>query len=105
MKESKEELISRRKFFKKGSLMLPLIGMLIISPLVVSCDPLEEPAYSGGSSSSACGGCANTCISACSDYCRAGASYTPVSCNGSCKAACEGSCRVTCMHSCKYGSK
>lgn len=68
-KKQKEELQSRRDFFKKtvkGA--LPILGVLTLGPtFLTSCDPDDEGSTGCGSSCS--GGCGDSCVSSCEVNC------------------------------------
>lgn len=92
----KENIISRRNFFKRSaSLVLPALAMVAISPVLTSCeideDFLEEPSGCKNGCSGKCSGvCGAACQSDCTGNCTNG-------CKGTCKTQCGGSsCRSTC---------
>lgn len=93
MKQNKkEELQSRREFFKKAAkCALPILGAIALAnmPMVARASESEMGCRYGCS-----GSCSGGCSSSCSGSCR----YT---CSGTCKNTCEG-CRHTCSGSCSH---
>lgn len=82
----KEELQSRREFFKNAvRSVLPILGTIVLSSSTVLAKNNEAPT-----------GCKGGCYSTCSGGCD-GCKYT---CTGSCKNACTG-CKYTCDNTCK----
>ena len=79
-KNQKEELQSRREFFKKAAkAALPVIGAVVLA---------NVPAIGNATPSGCNYGCSGVC-------------YT-----SACQGTCEGGCRFTCAHGCKnYGCK
>lgn len=82
MKQNKkEELQSRRQFFKKAAkTALPILGAIALAQLPMIAN-----------ASNASSGC---------DSCTGGCYYA---CQGTCKGACAGGCQGTCSNTCKYG--
>lgn len=82
MKEEKDELQSRRQFFKKAAKgALPILGAIVLSqsPLIGSASNI-----SNGCSRYGCGLCTNSCTSNCKGGCQ-------TTCSGGCKHyACKG---------------
>lgn len=86
MKEEnkKEELQSRRDFFRKAAkTALPIIGAMVIGQsLLTSCDEDDEP--------DGCkNGCSGNCQSSCSGDCDGG-------CTNNCDSLCGGDCWSYC---------
>lgn len=109
MENFKEELLSRRKFFKKSAMtVLPFITLTLLGVDLTSCGggDDDEEAGTSGSGSGGGGGCKGSCTSSCASVCRAAASYEPYQCTGStCKSACSSTCKSLCMGTCRMGSK
>ena len=79
-KPKDEEIITRRRFFKKAAgMILPMLGALVLSSV-----PNASNAKNSISPS-------NT-------------SRTPMNCNGSCSGSCSGSCKGGCGRSCSLGA-
>ena len=86
----KEELQSRRDFFKKAAkAALPVIGAIVLSsaPVFAKADTVEL-------------GCTGSCYGLCKGGCE-GCKYT---CDGGCKNGCT-SCKYTCSGGCKNASR
>lgn len=102
-----DELMSRRRFFKKAAKgLLPMLGAFVAAPTILtsmtSC------------SKDGCDGCEDICMDNCFDTC-AGSCFTSCSgsstkstcsncandCSSSCKETCHGSCENTCSNSCE----
>lgn len=80
-KNKKEELQSRRDFFKSAAkVALPVIGAAIFSQLPIKTQASEM-------------GCTGTCYGRCDGSCRG--------CYTTCTGTCDGSCRNTCQYSSK----
>ncbi len=91
-KGKKEELQSRRAFFKKvAKTTLPILGAIALTsvPLVSNAAPQYNCGYS--CSMSCKGGCEG-----CSGTCRGGCQYA---CGGNCSGRCSGTCRSLCSSS------
>lgn len=90
--KQKEELKSRREFFKTAAKgVLPILGLTILGPTILtSCDKLDDII--------GCSDCAGGCEKDCTSGCNTG-------CKGSCKSGCVGSCSTTCSTTCKGGCK
>lgn len=111
MKEkNKDEIISRRNFFKKAAgTVLPVIAMTVLPSVLTSCE-IDEP-YLQGSGCSTCKGtytvnCGTGCKGGCGGGCT---SNCGVSCGGStCKSTCGGcsyACSTSCRNLCKGKNK
>lgn len=91
-----QKLQTRREFFKKAAKgVLPILGMTILGPAILSSCEKEDPDETGGDSggSSSSGGskrCSNCSASCFSGRCTAGCSTV---CTGSCKNGCYASSR------------
>ena len=87
-KNKREEIQSRREFFKKAAkAALPVVGAAILSSVLFM------------NAEAAPSGCTGTCYGTCYGACK-GCENT---CSGTCKNACEG-CEYTCSGTCKNGS-
>lgn len=107
MKDSKkDQIISRRSFFKKAATAaLPIVAAIAMPSLLTSCE-IDEPF--GGESGSGCNGCSGKCSSSCSGLCTRSCASTckaqsinMTGCNNSCKGHCYASCKSTCSSSSK----
>lgn len=80
--EKKEELHSRREFFKEtAKKTLPFLGIIALGPILNSCEPDDyEPLGSSGPS-----GCGNSCSG---------------SCEGDCAGDCDDNCTADCWNGC-----
>ena len=86
----KEELTSRREFFKKAAkASLPVIGAIILSNV-----PTIKSIASTGCDGNCKGGCDGSCKYFCDGGCKSG-------CEGSCSGGCETTCRYGCESTCK----
>lgn len=74
--EKKEELKTRREFFKKTAEdTLPFLGILMFgSSFLQACDPIDIPS-----------GCGKSCSG---------------SCESDCSGECSGGCKEACVHVC-----
>lgn len=115
------ELMSRRRFFKKTvKEILPMLGAFVAAPTVImstltscGCDDCEATCqddcegackfncYDSCSSSSAGGGCSD-----CSSSCSASSTSSTCSscandCTSSCKETCQNTCENACLTSCE----
>ena len=90
----KEEVQSRRDFFKKAAkAALPILGVA----LLVS-NPIAAKATEAHSS---CTTCYGTCLGYCSGSCGSACSYSCTgSCTGGCYPACSGTCKDSCLGTC-----
>ncbi|MDE5662963.1 MAG: Cys-Xaa-Xaa-Xaa repeat radical SAM target protein [Muribaculaceae bacterium] len=92
----KEELQSRRQFFKKAAkAALPILGAIVASnvPLLSNATETEN-----GCSYGCTYGCSGSCGRACSYGCQ---NSCAGSCDGACKGWCTGSCKGSCSGSCR----
>ena len=101
-KKKKEELQSRRDFFKNAAKMaLPIVGAIVLSHAPIVSKAAEEIPMG-------CKGCSGSCEYTCSGSCKNACLGCKYACEGSCKNAClgckhtcEGSCRNACYTTCK----
>lgn len=98
-KKRKEELQSRRQFFKNAAkATLPIIGAIVAAniPLISRASETgTEIEY--GCDWSCIGGCSGSCGRVCSSGCT---NSCAGSCSGACKGYCQGSCKGTCSGGC-----
>lgn len=92
--KKKDELQSRRQFFKKAAKgALPIIGALALTQM-----PFLSQAHESQNEMGCNGGCASTCYYGCTGSCI-------TTCTGTCYRTCSGSCSGTCSGGCYYGSR
>lgn len=87
-KNKKDELQSRRQFFKNAAKgILPILGAIALAnmPLLSNAEGLEA---------TGCNGCASSCMASCKGTCNGG-------CKSSCKYECSGGCKTGCRNTCK----
>ena len=93
----KEEIQSRREFFKKAAkAALPILGvaLLVSNPIVAKAT--ETPmSCRYGCAGTCTGGCAGMCTYTCTTVCFD-------DCINTCHKGCEG-CKGTCVGTCRYG--
>lgn len=89
------DIISRRKFFKKAaSAVLPAIAIAVLPNVLTSCEIDEPYIDTGGSGCTTCkgtckGNCTGSCLGRCSGGCSSG-------CSSGCKTSCSSACRLAC---------
>ena len=89
-KNKKDDLQSRRDFFKKAAkAALPIVGTIVLANMP-SLMNAAEMAPMGCDY-----GCTNTCSGACKGTCRETCSTT---CYDQCYNACKTTCKGTCQH-------
>ena len=93
----KEELQSRRDFFKKAAkAALPVVGAIVLAGAPSIVKAVEKTPM----------GCDYGCSLACRDGCQGTCQGRCVrSCLGGCDEGCQGQCRYSCSGSCYHGSK
>lgn len=86
--KQKEELKSRREFFKAAAKgVLPILGFTILGQTILtSCDKLEDI--------TGCSDCSNGCKDSCVDGCQTG-------CKGTCSVNCSAACKSSCVGTAK----
>lgn len=97
-KNRKEELHSRREFFKKAAkAALPVVAAIALagSPGVVKAAE-KAMGCNNGCTGTCMGSCKGTCENSCSGRCYTTCSTT---CQGACKGTCKSGCSTTCYHS------
>lgn len=92
-KEKKEELQSRREFFRKAAKStLPFLCLLTIS---------NSPVFSMQKSiNQYCKGCWGACESNCTGSCEGACKGCGSSCSNTCSSTCRGACDNSCKGSC-----
>ena len=89
-KNKKEELQSRRQFFKKAAKgVLPILGAIALANVPMFAQAGETAS-----------GCTGTCYGGCRNACTS----CSTTCYGGCKNSCT-SCTTTCSGGCKNGSR
>lgn len=100
-KKEKEELQSRREFFKKAARnALPILGAIILAsnPITLNAEELDDPLGCQWGCSSGCkGSCGRACSTGCTNSCAG-------SCSGACKGGCSGNCKGSCSFGCRGSS-
>lgn len=93
--EKKEELQSRREFFKKAAKStLPILGAIALAGAPSIVKAAEEAMDCNYSCSYSCSNsCRGDCYGGCRGGCSGACSY---SCQNTCKGSCQGSCRGGC---------
>ncbi len=90
--EKKDELQSRRQFFKKAAKgALPILGAIALANMpIIAKAAQSESGYCtcAGNCSGACSGsCVSTCRATCGNSCKGTCSYT---CDHGCSGSCNG---------------
>lgn len=97
-KERKEEIQSRREFFKKAAKgALPILGAVILASSPIISKAVEKESM--GCSSSCYRSCVGTCEGDCTSRCKDGCSGCGTSCQKGCANSCNGGCKYTCKGS------
>lgn len=92
-KNKKEEIQSRREFFKKAAkATLPILGAVVLSSL-----PIKQ--LQAGNCSTCTGGCFTGCTYSCDRTCN---TTCKLGCYHGCKAACKGGCLGACASGVRY---
>ena len=89
-KNKKEELQSRRDFFKKAAKSaLPILGAIALAnvPVIAKASEAGYCTCSGNCSGACSGGCKSTCYNQCYNSCKGTCNYT---CDHSCSGSCNG---------------
>ncbi len=88
--KKKDELQSRRQFFKKAAKgTLPILGALALTQMPFLSQAHESQNEMG-------------CSGYCSQHCSAGCSHSCQGCKGSCQTTCDGTCSNSCARGCHY---
>ena len=87
-KNKREEIQSRREFFKKAAkAALPVVGAAILS----SVPFINAEAAPSGCGFTCSGGCSGSCSSSCGFGCSGSCKGGCGGCKGACKSSCTGS--------------
>lgn len=99
----KEEIQSRRDFFKKAAkAALPILGVTLLAS-----NPIVAKAAEGHSGCTTCyGTCIGYCMGSCGHACAYDCTGTCTggcypACSGTCKDSCLGTCYTSCMNTCQ----
>lgn len=93
-KKIKEEILSRRQFFKSAAKSaLPIIGMIVLSNVPQISNAIPTP---NGCEADSCYG---TCLMGCKGHCGGCDGGCVDMCTG-CYNTCRGECTGTCRYSC-----
>ena len=100
--EAKQELQTRREFFKKAAKgTLPVLGAIALSGVpIISIASERNPmecSCTAGCQTACQRGCARDCYAACADSC----SGRCKGCQGNCYGDCVGNCKDTCQGGCQ----
>ena len=93
----KEELQSRREFFKKAAKgALPILGAIVLANAPAIANAAEEAPM----------GCNNSCYRGCASHCSGRCQTTcNVSCQNHCRDNCGATCKYTCSGKCTNNNK
>lgn len=89
----KEEIVSRRQFFKKTiKATLPIMGIIALGNIgfLSACSKDEEDDGINGCSGECTNSCKYTCTDSCAGYCGR--------CDNMCHSGCKGSCIAGCSN-------
>ena len=103
--KKKEELLSRRDFFKNAAKgVLPIVGAIVLGGLPHVVNAEETPMGCQYSCSVGCGsGCSGCCDGTCTDACARGCrNYCNAGCDTTCRRTCQGYCARTCTSLSRY---
>ena len=97
-KNKREEIQSRREFFKKAAkAALPVVGAAILSSVpFIKVEATPSGCYNYGCSGGCSGGCDDSCYGFCKGTCNA-------SCQFGCGTSCLRGCSVACTGECSGG--
>lgn len=103
-KNKKEELQSRRQFFKNAAKgVLPILGAIVMAQMPLMANATHESEKTVDCYYNCGGSCTGTCDSQCDGSCKWGCLTTCTAvCNGNCSGTCTGTCEGSCNSSC-YG--
>jgi len=100
-KNKKEELQSRRQFFRKAAqATLPMIGAIVLSQVPT----IMKAQIPNGCRSACMGSCSGLCYQSCYDTCNRGCEGCRGTCNQSCSSTCTQQCQNACKVGCSYSS-
>ena len=102
----RDELQSRREFFKKAAKgVLPILGAIVLAsaPTILKAKDAALQwcrfgcaGYCAGQCYASCmGGCYGNCVG-CVGYCKQGCIGCAVACNNSCSGSCVNDCALSC---------
>ena len=93
--KEREELQSRREFFKKAAKgALPILGFVLFANFPLTMDATNKVA-------TGCDSCTGTCSYTCQGTCRGKCMGCSNTCQGTCQGGCTGGCSYTCQGTCK----
>lgn len=107
--KTKEELQSRREFFKKAAKgVLPFLGAILLAnaPSIIKAKDADPQFCMFGCAGFCAGGCYSTCLGYCMGTCSGCVGFCKeqcIGCIGSCSGtcmSCKGSCLGSCLASC-----
>ena len=88
-KNKREEIQSRREFFKKAAkAALPVVGAIALASSPIISRAVNSGVVTG------CIGCEGSCMASCVGTCDTG-------CKSGCKYECKSGCKYNCKGSCK----
>ncbi len=97
-KERKEEIQSRREFFKKAAKgALPILGAVILASSPIISKAVEKESM--GCYNSCYNSCLDTCKGTCATRCALQCSSCGTTCQKGCAASCNGGCKYSCIRS------
>lgn len=95
--KEKEELQSRREFFKDAAKKaLPVLGAIALaaSPIIAQAAEKVPMGCNYGCAGTCSGQCTGTCMYSCYTSCDGGCKYNcDTTCKGGCRESCSGGCR------------
>ena len=95
----KEEIQSRREFFKNAAKKgLPIVAAIALAGMPTVANAVESTTCKYG----CVDGCADSCLTSCKTKCD---SLCHDVCINTCKGECKGGCKDTCETSCKKSSR
>ena len=99
----KEELQSRRQFFKKAAKSaLPILGAIAIANMPMIAKAANHNDCNYGCSDGCTAACSRMCAG-CQTSCHAANCYS--TCHNSCQTTCKGTCYMSCSGSCDTSSR
>lgn len=101
----KEELESRRQFFKKAAkAALPFLAVSALNvPIISHAINHEAECYCYGCVGGCQGDCLYSCLSGCYSTCKGSCTGNCLNtCVGTCQGSCSSSCYTTCYYSSSY---
>ena len=99
-KKAKEELQTRRDFFRNAAkAALPILGAVVLTGVPTIVKASEKTSL--GCNWACEGACTGNCYGSCTMSC----SGCYGSCTGTCSGTCSGSCQGNCSYYCSYSSR